>query len=341
MAEQDLCIKKLLQDKMRFADFCNALIFEGEQVIKPESLELLPSEAGIVITDQTGHKRAVQRRRDVIMRASDVPGICFAVLACEGQANVHYGMPVRAMMYDALDYTGQIEELEQKHAENGDISGAEFLSHLKNDDRLIPVITIVLYYGKQDWDGPVSLHQMLGLDRLNKRTSYIQEYLPDYRLNLIDARNINGIDRFRTCLQQVFSMLKYNSDKKKLYQYATEHREELKNMDKDACTALLVLLGEQKRLMKIVGDSDGEEDFDMCQAIDELIADGRKEGIRIGEQMGFSKGINEGIGQGIIQGEGKYSRLISKLLHDNRIDLIAKAAEDHAALEHLYQKYDI
>lgn len=29
---------------------------------------------------------------------------------------------------------------------------------MKKDDRLVPVITVVVYYGEKPWDGAVSLH---------------------------------------------------------------------------------------------------------------------------------------------------------------------------------------
>lgn len=55
---------------------------------------------------------------------------------------------------------------------------------------------------------------------------------------------------FRTCLQQIFSMVKYNSDK--------------------------TLLGEQKRLAAIMENHGEKEGMDVCRAIDELIEDGKK-----------------------------------------------------------------
>lgn len=282
MAEQDLFIKKLLQNKTRFADLNNGLLFNGEQVINPEFLELIPSESGIVITDQTGGKRTVQRRRDVVMQVAGNLGVCFAVLACEGQADVHYGMPVRVMMYDALDYAEQVDAIGKQHQRTGDLSGAEFLSRIKKEDRLIPVVSIILYYGKKEWDGPTSLHDMLALDRLPRPASGIQDYISDYRLNLVDVKNIKDTGVFQTSLQQIFDMVKYNSNKKKLYQYVREQQNKLHQMDQDAMTALLVLLGEQKRLMKLMEEIKQQEEFNMCQAIDELIEDGRKEGRKAG-----------------------------------------------------------
>ena len=289
MAEQDLCIKKLLLDKTRFADFYNGILFGREQVLKPELLELIPSESGIVITDQSGGKRTVQRRRDVVMQVSKSLGMCFAVLACEGQSNVHYGMPVRAMMYDALDYAEQVESIGKQHQISGDLSGAEFLSRIKKGDRLVPVVTVILYYGKQEWDAPMSLYEMLDLDRLPRPASSVQDYISDYRLNLVDIKNIKDTGVFQSSLQQIFDMVKYNSDKEILYQYVREQRNKLRQMDQDAMTALLVLLGEQKRLMKLMEEIKEQEEFDMCQAIDELIEDGRKEGRKEGIEVGMEQ----------------------------------------------------
>lgn len=65
---------------------------------------------------------------------------------------------------------------------------------------------------------------------------------------------------FRTCLQQIFSMVKYNSDK--------------------------TLLGEQKRLAAIMKNHGEKEGMDVCRAIDELIEDGKKEGEMKGQMKG-------------------------------------------------------
>ena len=102
------------------------------------------------------------------------------------------------------------------------------------------------------------------------------QVLPDYRINLIDASRIPHPEYFCTSLQHIFAMLKYNSDKGKLYDYARTHRADFQGMDDDSMLALLSLLGEQKRLMKIWEQSRTKETEanNMCTAIDELIMDG-------------------------------------------------------------------
>ena len=44
-----------------------------------------------------------------------------ALLGIEAQAAVHYAMPVRAMLYDALNYTDQVEAERKRHLTAKDI----------------------------------------------------------------------------------------------------------------------------------------------------------------------------------------------------------------------------
>lgn len=135
------------------------------------------------------------------------------------------------------------------------------------------------------WEGSKSLCELLGLSGSSEATQALTSYIPNYRLNLVNARNIADINKFQTSLQYIFGMLKYNSDKALLYAYAQAHREEINQMDDDSMMAVFSLLGEQKRLMKIVDQKKtAEGGFDMCVAIDELIADGEIRGEARGEE---------------------------------------------------------
>ncbi len=316
MAELDLCIKNLLKDRAKFADMFNAEVFGGKQVLKAEDLTPVSEESGIVIIDRKGMKRTIQRRRDVAMMAS--AGICFILVAAEGQQSIHYGMPVRNMVYDSLDYTEQLQGLERKHKENGDrLEGAEYLSGITKDDRLIPVITLNLYYGSEPWDGPLSLYDMMGFDSSFAGSEELKKFLPDYRINIVDMRRTENLNQYRTSLQHVFAMVKYNSEKEKLYEYARSHREEIRNLDDDSLMALTALLGEQKRLMKILKSENGKERGDMCKAIDDLIADGNE----LGKQQ--------------------MAKLVQILLQNNRQDLLMKVIQDEKLRNKLLSEYHI
>ena len=116
MGKSDVILKQWLKNKVRFADLFNAAVFDGKQVIKPEELGELNSESGIVIanaiseegTEEKGkiHHRTEQRYRDLVMSWKGEAEL--AVLALENQGKIHYAMPVRGMLYDALSYTDQM-----------------------------------------------------------------------------------------------------------------------------------------------------------------------------------------------------------------------------------------
>ena len=226
------------------------------------------------------------------------------------------------------DYTEQIEVLKQAHKNQGDaLDSGEFLSGISKEDRLVPVISLILYHGSKPWDGPKSLYDMLEFDASAKEIHALKQVLPDYRLNLIDASNIEHPERFCTSLQHVFSMLKYNTDKQKLYGYAKQHRKDFQYMDDDSMMTMLSLLGEQKRLMKILETAGNgtKEEADMCIAIDELIKDGKLEGKIEGE----------------IEGENRLATLMDKVFKDGRVEDAKPAASSQSARTNLYKEYGL
>lgn len=119
---------------------------------------------------------------------------------------------------------------------------------------------------------------MLGFDNCPAEAAAIQDFIPNYRINLINPHSMEDMSVFRTCLQQIFSMIKYNSDKTLLYQYVMENRDALGKLAGNEANALLALLGEQKRLAAIMKSHGEKEGMDVCKAIDELIEDDKEEG---------------------------------------------------------------
>lgn len=163
MGEKDTKAKEYLSDNNRFADLCNYVLFQGEQVIKAETLiEKDSTEVLSILVD--GREEQFQKWRDlikgtVIKRNKDM---VFVLIGIENQSDIHYAMPVKNMIYDALNYGSQVRETARRHRENHDkLTSAEFLSGFRKKDKLTPVITITLYWGADKWDGPRTLHDML------------------------------------------------------------------------------------------------------------------------------------------------------------------------------------
>ena len=63
---------------------------------------------------------------------------------------------------DGLNYVKQCEEIRKENKKNKRLKTAdEFLSGIRQEDRLKPVVTLVIYFGEEEWDGPLTLKDML------------------------------------------------------------------------------------------------------------------------------------------------------------------------------------
>lgn len=59
----------------------------------------------------------------------------------------------------------------------------DFLSGLKFTDKITPIVTLVVYYGKAKWIAPKDLHGMMELP------ANLQAFVPNYQMNLLEVRN--------------------------------------------------------------------------------------------------------------------------------------------------------
>lgn len=84
-------------------------------------------------------------------------------MGVENQSNIHYAMAVRNNLYDTLEYAGQVEEAARSHRtemkkrsseSSGSPNSDEFLSGFWKSDRLIPSITVTIYFGADEWGWP-------------------------------------------------------------------------------------------------------------------------------------------------------------------------------------------
>ncbi|QFJ53758.1 Rpn family recombination-promoting nuclease/putative transposase [Pseudobutyrivibrio xylanivorans] len=113
----------------------------------------------------TGSKKSitVQKIRDVIKSAIVMRGNSnyFVLLGIENQSDVHYAMPVRTMLYNALTYAEQVESIAKERRTEAIQDASTFLSGFTKEDRLIPVVTVTIYWGINSWDGPTTLKEMM------------------------------------------------------------------------------------------------------------------------------------------------------------------------------------
>ena len=116
MGLADTVTKAYMKDNSVFADAFNYLIYGGEAVVDPKQLqELDTTEIALPFgsQDEEGKQpeEAVQKYRDVLKSAiiKQDDEAAYILLGIENQTDIHYAMPVRNIIYDALQYGKQLD----------------------------------------------------------------------------------------------------------------------------------------------------------------------------------------------------------------------------------------
>lgn len=274
MADKDTVTKKYMQDEEIFADAFNFLMYDGEQVIKPESLHPLDTTAIAMPYSNDNCEKPIQKYRDVLKMATAMEdgNAAYLLLGIENQSQVHYAMPVRNMLYDAIQYSNQVNSAAKSHrrAERTGESQAEYLSGFYRSDKLLPVVTLVVYFGANEWDAPRSVHDMMLI-----KDERILAYTPNYRINLIAPEEISDSEfsKFHTALSAVLKYIKYSRDKNKLSAVLNEDAS-FRTVSRKTADVINTVTGSNLKF------KDGEEYVDMCKAIEDMRNDAVNEGVR-------------------------------------------------------------
>ena len=140
---------------------------------------------------------------------------------------------------------------------------------------------------------------------------------------MIDIRNFENTDIFETDLKQVFDFIRYSKDGEKL-KHLVETDCAYRNISEDAYDVIAAFthadqLTENKNTYKEGGR------INMCEALTQLIEDGRNEGRNEGISIGRNEGISIGRDEGI---SIKMKELIRKKLSKGKsISVIADELE--------------
>ena len=214
-------------------------------------------------------KESIRGARDVIKIAKMYNGVEYAILAVENQKGVHYAMPIRVMGYDYYSYNKQYKDRQTYYKENKiKLIGDEFISGIKKADRILPVVTLVLYYGEEEWDGPVCLHDMMNI------SDEIKAYVGNYPLNIISVKNtdLQFHNQMNTDLFKLMSIIYDLSKSRKQRMEEIRRYEAERQIDEKVIDVIAASTN-----VKIDYHKDGERK--MCTLWDELREEGREEGV--------------------------------------------------------------
>lgn len=290
MGVADKETKAYMRENEIFADAFNFFLYDGAQKIQPGRLRELDTTELIQLpgTDEKQLSEVIQKYRDVLKSVVMMQDekASYLLLGIENQTEVHYAMPVRNMLYDAMQYGKQVSELAADHGKHRaelKMTGAEYLSGFLKTDKLLPVITLVIHFSDAEWDGAKSLHEMMEWP-----DAHLKEYVQDYKIQLIDPAKIRPeeFEKFSTSLREVLECIKYSKDKKKLRKLVENNPR--MTMEVNAARVVQAVTGTKFRI------SEETEVVDMCQAIDEMVEDGIKEGIEKGKLEALENLLKKG-----------------------------------------------
>ena len=340
----DTVLKTFWKNNQRFADLFNTVLFNGNTILKPNDLKEVDTDVSSIIKFN-GHADTVQRILDVVRKTAY--GADFIIWSLENQEKIHYAMPLRHMVADSLIYLKEYNELvaKNRNEKNFDTSD-EFLSGLQKGDRLHPVINLCIYYGKEDWDGPFNLVDMLVMPE------YLKPLISDYKMNLIQVRKSENLCFKNQDINNLFELIRsiYNKD------YDSFQR---MYKDKKLSTELGLTLGSvvnsQAIIKQVLAVKEKGSDPNMIDPFEEMLEEmkkregekakreGRRQGLLEGKLEGIREGKIEGIREGKIEGirEGKIEGTINicKKFHINQEETLKNLIEEFALPDDKAKEY--
>ena len=282
MSKKDTVTKEYMSKRQYFADAFNSSVFGGKQVIRADEMalqEMDTAELGIVFANE--ETDIVQKYRDILKKCVVMSNgkMMFLLLGIENQSEVHYAMPVRNLLYDALNYGQQVKQIAAEHRKEKDLKDAEFLSGFSKTDKIIPVISLVVYFGSDKWDGPRSLKEMFPEDIAQE----ILDEVEDYRLHLIIPSEIEDFSMFKTDFGKAMKYIAVSEDKNALMKLTEE--ESYRTVKGETARLINECIGSEI----VVLEEEEDKNMSMCKGL----RDWSEEERQIGREEGIKEGMDE------------------------------------------------
>lgn len=317
-----------LNNPIVFADLCNGLLYEGKRVIMPEELAEFQKFYQEDMRDRAGGKKKVRRERDVAKLLCRKDG--FIIIAVENQDEEHLYMPLRCLEYELEDLKRQIRRIKRRYDRRKDLRpGAEFLSGIRQSDRFIPTVTILVYHGKGKWNAAERLQELMDLSGADET---LRKLLADYRLRIYNLTDLDET-RFETGLRELIGMMKCRDSRVRMQAYCKAHVDRFENMDDKTYDLICIMLHIKNLAAKKESCREQGRRINMCKAFDDWAKEEQKKGEVRGRREGKKEGKKEG--------EKRLAALMDRLLGEGRLEDAKKAAISARTRQKLYLEYGI
>ena len=174
---EDIMLDFLAQPEV-MADLFNGYVFNGKLVIQPDMLKEKENKTRFLLEKEKKNRKkkstyeVLKRERDIVREVIiGKQRLKLMIVGVEEQTRIDYSMPLRVLTYDTLEYLKQAKKIEREHKRKKDLKDAEYLTGFAKEDKLIPTVTIVVYAGREKWDGAYNLEEMFQAIKLNLNLS--------------------------------------------------------------------------------------------------------------------------------------------------------------------------
>lgn len=278
----DIPLKEFWKQNDHFADLFNTCMFNGKTVVDPRKLsDMNPDESVSILSAE--FQATIKRARDVLKMSET--GECYRILGIEDQQAIHYAMPLRCMVYDALTYLQQANmKLKQNRKEKKFATLDEFLSGFKKEDRLYPCYTIVVYWGEKAWDGPRSLEDMMEFGG----DLGFQSQFCNYSMKLLCANETEELRPENDDVWKLFTAVR------ELYQNGGKNLSSiLSDVSVEVAYIASLVTGTTAEYGKAIMEArrNRKERLDMCEAAKKAFMEVKAEGKAEGREEGRAEGI--------------------------------------------------
>lgn len=268
------------EDPVRFADVINGLVAAGKLLVEANDFAEKDSKSIPPKMDESGGKKSNYAwsgamQRDAVRKFEK--GVYYFIIGLESQELVDYEIPLRMMKCEVAEYEKQYRVIKAKLKNKKNLKSGEYAYRFRKKDRLVPIVTLVLYGGSQKWDGPKSLQDMFDLEKVPE---LFYPFLSDYKINVIELREIEDTSVFKTDFKQVVDVIKASNDKRKMKK-VIEGDEAFRSLEPETYDVIAAYVNAKKlKIIKKTCMTGGK--VDMCKAIKEMVEEGRAEGILLG-----------------------------------------------------------
>ena len=292
MYQKGICQKSFFDDPERFADLMNGAYFKGEEILLAQ--DICPDDSVKLYEEiRSVHKRM----HDVIIKKTK-DGSMYMLYLLQNQVSVDYNMLIRVLMEEYLVYQKQVIEIRKRNKlKFGAVLAAEeFLYGFRRKDIIFPVYVLLLYWdaGMQSEEGNVQDVTVVPLSD-GQLEIQLKRAIPNYYIHVYNLNLLRDSGLFKTSLRTVFGVYAYRQSGKAMINYMEAHKNEIQSLDEESRFLLATMLDDKRMLNKLYEKKEEGKEITVCEAIDELIQEGNRQGIRRGRLEGLNRGRAEAI----------------------------------------------